>query len=74
MLLPWIWRGVARRDVFAGKRDGARQRLAQSRQGFDEFGLPVALDACHPDDLARANLERDVVESPMVSLIHNDQV
>ena len=65
-------RGV--RDVIGGQPDGARQRLAQSRQGFDEFGLPVALDAGHPDDLAGSNLEADIVESSMVSLIHNDQV
>src|SRR5690606_35652492 len=48
-------------DVVAVEAEAAA-RLADAHDGLDELGLAVALDARDADDLALADLERDLVQ------------
>ena len=50
-------------EVPAPKQDAARLGLGEAGDGADELGLAVAVDAAEPEDLAGAQLEREVLHA-----------
>ena len=53
---------------------GARLDGPHARDGFDEFGLAVALHAGERQDLARSDVERDPVHRDETAIVAHDQV
>ena len=60
-------------DVLALERDPAARGGLQPGQGVDELGLAVAVDARDADDLARADLEGDVLDGAVLMDLGGDR-
>ena len=60
------------RDVLALEGDFAAGQRFKAGESVDEFGLSVAIDTCDTDDLARANVEGDVVDSHLGASLGGD--
>ena len=65
---------AAVRDLLAGDPDRARPGLAQAGDRVDQLGLPVAVHARDPDDLARVHLERDAAHLLDPAVVDDVQV
>src|SRR5262249_12671876 len=60
-------------DLATFERRAAARGAPQPGQNLDQFGLPVAFDARNPHDLARADLERNVVELRAVTQVFHGE-
>src|SRR5687767_7844007 len=62
------------RDLGAGDLYGSALDLHEPRDRVDQLCLAVPVDAGQPDDLARANLERDPANALDVTIVSDVKV
>ena len=67
-------RGEFGRDVVAVEQDETTERFAHPGECFDQFGLPVALNAGNPDDLAEPDIEGHTVDRSVLSVVEHHEV
>ena len=60
------------RDRLAAERDRAARDLVQAGQAVDELRLAVAVDAGDADDLARADIERHMIDGVALVQVRQD--
>ena len=58
--------------VLAAERDRAARDLVQAGQAVDELRLAVAVDAGDADDLARADIERHMIDGVALVQVRQD--